>query len=105
MEVSDETLAIDLIGDVGPLPGHYLGRAHTRDWWRNEQYIPLAADTSTLAEWRMRGKKTALDLAKERMEEILKHHELSISLTSGQEEDIEKILDDARAFYKRRMEE
>jgi trimethylamine--corrinoid protein Co-methyltransferase len=35
-EVSAETLAVDLIEDVGPIPGHYLGKAHTREWWKKE---------------------------------------------------------------------
>lgn len=105
IEVSDETLAIDLIEEVGPLPGFYLDRAHTRTWWRNEQYMPQSADTSTLAEWQMGGRKSALDLAKERMEDILKNHEVSVSLTSGQEEDIQKILEEAREFYGHRLDD
>lgn len=28
--VNDETVALDLIEEVGPIPGHYLGTAHTR---------------------------------------------------------------------------
>ena len=104
IEVNDETLALDLIEEVGPLPGFYLDKAHTRTWWQDEQYIPQSADISTLAEWQQGGKKTALDLAKERMEDILKNHEVSVSLTPGQEEDIHKILEDARAFYKDRLD-
>jgi trimethylamine--corrinoid protein Co-methyltransferase len=105
MEVNEETLALDLIEEVGPLPGFYLDKAHTRNWWRKEQYIPRSADTSTLAEWQMGGRKTSVDLAKERMEYILKNHEVSIGLTRGQEEDIQSILKEARAFYKDRMDE
>jgi trimethylamine--corrinoid protein Co-methyltransferase len=104
IEVNDQTLAIELIEEVGPLPGFYLDKAHTRNWWRSEQYIPQSADMSTLAEWKMGGKKTALDLAKERMEDILKNHEVSKSLTPGQDEDIQKILEEARVFYKDRLE-
>jgi len=42
--VNDETLAIDLIEEVGPIPGHFLNKAHTRKWWKLEQFIPKAAD-------------------------------------------------------------
>jgi trimethylamine--corrinoid protein Co-methyltransferase len=104
IEVNDETLAVDLIEEVGPLPGFYLDREHTRKWWRSGQYIPQAADTLTLAEWRKMGRKTALDIAKERMEYILKHHQVSVPLTAGQEQDIDKILGDARKYYKDRLE-
>ena len=34
--VDDETLAIDVINEVGPIPGNYLGHAHTREWWNKE---------------------------------------------------------------------
>lgn len=34
IEVNDETLAIDLIKEVGPIPGHYLSKEHTREWWK-----------------------------------------------------------------------
>ena len=38
------------------------------------------------------------------MREIISTHEVSIPLTAGQEEDIEKILTDARNYYKRKIE-
>jgi trimethylamine--corrinoid protein Co-methyltransferase len=104
IEVNDETLAVELIQEVGPLPGFYLDREHTRTWWRREQYIPEAADTLTLAEWRKKGRKTALDLARERMDQLVKNHEISVPLTAGQEEDIDKILQEARGYYRDRIE-
>jgi len=36
VEVSDETLAIDLIEQVGPIPGYFLNKEHTRNWWKRE---------------------------------------------------------------------
>ncbi len=38
-EISDETLAVDLIKEVGPLPGTYLDKEHAREWWRSQQSI------------------------------------------------------------------
>jgi len=32
VEVNDETLALDLIHEVGPVPGMYLDKAHNRKW-------------------------------------------------------------------------
>lgn len=32
VEINDETLAIDLINAVGPIPGYYLNKEHTRKW-------------------------------------------------------------------------
>ncbi len=35
-EISDETLAVDLIKEVGPLQGTYLDKEHAREWWRQK---------------------------------------------------------------------
>jgi trimethylamine--corrinoid protein Co-methyltransferase len=99
VEVSDETIALDLIAQVGPIPGEYLSKEHTRKWWRKEQFIPQVADTLTYPEWMKKGKKSCLQYAKEKMEEILAKHKPT-PLTESQERDIEKILEDARKFYK-----
>ncbi len=98
--VSDETLAVGLIEEVGPIPGHYLNKEHTRQWWRKEFFLPQAADVLTYPEWMKTGRKSCLDYAKERMEEILATHKVLIPLTPGQEDDIERILNEARKYYK-----
>ncbi len=97
--VDDETLAVDLIHEVGPIPGHFLDKAHTRKWWKLEQFLPKAADRLTYPEWMSTGKKTCLDYARERMDEILTEHEPT-PLTSDQEEEVEKVLEEARNYYK-----
>jgi trimethylamine--corrinoid protein Co-methyltransferase len=99
--VSHETLAIDLINQVGPIPGHYLSTAHTREWWREEQWLPQAADLEAYPVWVRSGKKDALALARERMDEILATHQPT-PLTAGQEQAIEDILQEARQFYRDR---
>jgi trimethylamine--corrinoid protein Co-methyltransferase len=98
--VSDETLAIDLINQVGPIPGHYLGTAHTREWWRKEQWLPQAADLEAYPVWVRSGKKDALTLARERMEEILATH-TPAPLTLEQDQAIEGILTEAREHYRK----
>jgi trimethylamine--corrinoid protein Co-methyltransferase len=97
--VSDETIALELIEQVGPIPGNYLNTAHTREWWRKEQFVPKVADLQTYPEWMKTGKKDCVDYAKERMEEILATHKVSMPLTASQEEDIERILNEARKYY------
>jgi trimethylamine--corrinoid protein Co-methyltransferase len=99
-EISPATLAVDIIGQVGPIPGHYLNTAHTRKWWRKEQFIPRAADRLPYPDWVARGKRNALDYAKDRVAEILATHK-SEPLSAGQEEDLDRILRDAREYYKR----
>lgn len=101
VEVTDETLAIDLIEEVGPIPGHFLSKEHTRKWWKLEQFVPKAADRLTYPEWMQSGKRSCLDYAKERIEEILATHKPT-PLTPSQEEDVERILEEARKYYKER---
>jgi trimethylamine--corrinoid protein Co-methyltransferase len=97
--VTDDTLAIDLINQIGPIPGHYLSTAHTREWWRQEQWLPQAADLEAYPVWLRSGKKDALTLAKERMADILATHEPT-PLTPDQEQAIEDILAEAREYYR-----
>jgi trimethylamine--corrinoid protein Co-methyltransferase len=97
--VTHETLAVDLINKVGPIPGHFLNQEHTRKWWRQEQFVPKTADRLTYPEWMSSGKKSCLDYARERMQHILSTHK-PIPLTPSQEQDVERILEDARNYYK-----
>ncbi len=100
VDVTNETLAIDVIEKVGPIPGHFLGEEHTRKWWKLEQFLPKAADRLTYPEWMQSGKNSCFDYAKGRME-ILDTHKPT-PLTPSQEADIERILEEARKYYKER---
>jgi trimethylamine--corrinoid protein Co-methyltransferase len=99
--VTDETLAIDLINQIGPVPGHYLSSEHTRKWWRREQFIPEVADREAYPVWVKTGKKDALALARERMEEILATHR-PMPLEPGEEQAIEDVLKEARTYYRKK---
>ena len=101
VNVDEESLALDLIKKVGPIPGHYLDKEHTRVFWKKEHFVPKVSDRQSLQEWVATGKKTALDNAKKRMKEILDTHE-PIWLSPGQEEDIKRILEEARRYYKQK---
>jgi trimethylamine--corrinoid protein Co-methyltransferase len=101
VDVNDETLAIDLINQVGPIPGHFLGTAHTREWWKKENFFPKVAEQEAYPVWVKSGKKDALDLAKDRMQEILASHTPK-PLTSDQEQAVEDILQEAREYYRER---
>jgi trimethylamine--corrinoid protein Co-methyltransferase len=99
--VNDVTLAIDLINQVGPIPGHYLSTAHTREWWQKEQFLPKAADLEAYPVWIKSGKRDAVALAKEKMDEILATHEPT-PLTAEEDQSIEDVLFEARKFYRDR---
>jgi trimethylamine--corrinoid protein Co-methyltransferase len=100
--VSDETLAVDVIHEVGPIPGFFLAHPHTRAWWKKEQYLPQVADRSSYADWLKSGKKGALDKARDRVAHILATHEPTPPLPPGKEEDLDRILEEARAYYQRK---
>jgi trimethylamine--corrinoid protein Co-methyltransferase len=100
-EVTDETLAINLIERVGPIPGQYLSEKHTRRWWKMEQFVPEAADRVPYPEWVEKGRNGALTLAAERLEEILATHEVS-PLPPDQEKAIGEVLGEARRYYTQR---
>jgi trimethylamine--corrinoid protein Co-methyltransferase len=98
VEVNDETLALDLIEEVGPIPGQFLDKAHTRKWWRQEQYTPQTTDRLSYPEWLQNGKRSAIDYAKEKHEEILATHKPT-PLTAEQEAEIEAILEEQEEYY------
>jgi len=98
IDVNDDTLALDLIEKVGPVPGHFLGETHTRKWWKTEQYVTKAADRLTYPEWLQSGKKDCIAYARERMDDILANHKPP-PLTASQEQEIERILEEARVHY------
>jgi len=101
IEVNHDTLALDLISEVGPIPGMFLDKEHTRKWWKKEQYLPKSADRLTYPEWLAKGRKSAIDYAKERMEEILATHKPK-PLSPEQDQEIERILSEARKYYEKK---
>jgi trimethylamine--corrinoid protein Co-methyltransferase len=100
VEVSHDTLALDLIEKIGPIPGFYLGEEHTREWWAKEQFIPRASDQLTHLEWEVAGKKSALDYAKEQVAEILANYEHTLS--PDKDAELDRILDEAREYYRKK---
>jgi trimethylamine--corrinoid protein Co-methyltransferase len=101
VEVTPETMAIEVINEVGPIPGHFLDKEHTRRWWKKEHFMPKAADMLSYPEWLRKGRKKALEYAKDRMEEILKTHKPK-PLSEDENREIDEILREAREYYKER---
>ena len=74
IEVNADTLALDLIKEVG-WEGHYLDKMHTAEHYRSEHLRPKLLRRDARDVWASRGSKTALDLARERVREILAKHQ------------------------------
>jgi trimethylamine--corrinoid protein Co-methyltransferase len=74
IEVDDETLAIDVIKEVGP-GGHFLAKKHTLKHLRREFYIPKILDRWRREIWEKKGSKDLRQIAREKAKEILIKHQ------------------------------
>jgi len=72
-EVNDETLAVDVIKEVGP-EGNFLGHKHTLKHIREELHLPTIFDRTPEAAWAKAGSKPLHQVAKEQAQKILKEH-------------------------------
>jgi len=72
VEINEETLALDVIDQVGP-GGHFLGEDHTLRHFR-EHWYPKLIDRGNYNSWVEKGKKTLGQRANERVREILETH-------------------------------
>jgi len=70
--VDEETLALDIIRDVGP-GGHFLTQKHTRKHM-HKLWLPKLMDRRPLAEWEEKGDE-ARDWAREKARKILASHQ------------------------------
>ena len=98
VRVDRDSVALDLIQSVGPIPGNFLSTDHTLENFRREMFVPRAADLSLYQEWEAHGGKDALERARERVAEIVRTH-TPLALPPEQDREIERILQKARAHY------
>jgi trimethylamine---corrinoid protein Co-methyltransferase len=94
LEVSDETLALDLIHQVGH-KGGFLSTDHTLGHFRNDWY-PRLFDRDNHEGWSGRGAKTLREKSRERIGEILSQHQPE-PLHPDAQRQIDQILDRIRA--------
>ena len=73
IEVSDDTLALDVIDAVGP-GRDFLGVRHTMDRFRGEHFMPTLSDRSSWDSWTAKGAKTMLQRAGDEVRRIMKEH-------------------------------
>jgi len=74
IEVNKGTIALDLIKEVG-WDSHYLDKMHTAERYRGEFVFPRLLKRTPRDSWEKKGAKTALDLARERVQELLAKHQ------------------------------
>jgi trimethylamine--corrinoid protein Co-methyltransferase len=70
IRVDDETLAYDLIKEVGP-GGNFVATRHTRRFMRREHYQPTLSDRNSREDWESRGAMNSWEKASEIVKTIL----------------------------------
>ncbi len=73
MEVNKDTLAIDVIKEIGP-GGNYLTHEHTLKYLRKVTWFPKITNREKWEAWETKGSKDMRQRAKEEAERILKEH-------------------------------
>lgn len=76
IRVSEETLALNLIKEVGP-GGEYITTDHTLQNFRKEFYLSRITNKMSAGEWLEHGGKGIIENAREKVKEILKTHKPS----------------------------
>jgi trimethylamine:corrinoid methyltransferase-like protein len=72
IEVTDETLAVDVTRKIGP-GGMFIGHKHTLEHF-NENFIPTIMNRETREAWERKGTKDMQDVSKETIRRILSSH-------------------------------
>jgi trimethylamine--corrinoid protein Co-methyltransferase len=99
IKVDDETLAVDLIRDVGP-GGVYLSQKHTMKFFRREQLIPSEiVERRDLKVWKDTGSKDTAKRAREIVKKTLREHEAE-PLPNDIEKDLEHVLNDIMSRHR-----
>lgn len=101
IDTSEEGMAVELIKEIGPMPGSFMETDETLENWREECYVTPVASQESYQEWVGSGKKTVIENAGERMEMLLSKQTVE-PLTEHQEQGLEDILCDARNYYRKK---
>jgi len=99
IELSEETLALDLIHEVGP-GGNFLQEDHTFKHFRKETWYPRFFNRKHFENWIQAGKKTTKDQIRARVMELL-HAERPKILTEKMQLLVDEIIDENERRIKR----
>lgn len=94
-ELTEETFALDLIGEVAPA-GHFLNKRHTLEFAQEEFIIPDVAVRTSYDSWAGEGKKSAFRRASDRVDTMLDSYERP-AMSGDTKRDIDRFVDDTMA--------
>jgi trimethylamine--corrinoid protein Co-methyltransferase len=102
IEVNKDTLAVDVIANVGA-GGHYLYEDHTMTHFRSH-WQPTLMDRNSYEDWESQGRKTMKDRIVEKTRDLISNHEGPRSkVPANADKEIEKILQDAEERIKKEV--
>ncbi len=100
IEVNEETLAVDVIKNVGA-GGHFLEEDHTMKYFR-KHWRPTLMDRNSYEDWETRGAKSMKDRIVEKTRDLIENYEGPISrVPTKAQSEIEKILNEAEDRVKK----
>jgi trimethylamine--corrinoid protein Co-methyltransferase len=97
IEISDETLALDVIDNIGP-EGHFLGHEHTLKHFRKEFFFPKLFDRRDYELFEKKDTKDTAERCYEQAKSILEKHE-PLPLDSDVERELKDIYDRIKKKY------
>lgn len=100
--VNDETLAVDVIKEVGP-GGHYLANKHTLKHLKIEHFIPTILNRQMRDVWEKSGCKDLRQIAREKAVEILTKHQpepLELDIEKELRAYIKEVEEREKCYYK-----
>ena len=94
IDVSDETLAVDVIDAVG-IGGNFLTEKHTREYHEREHSIPKLFDTQSYDSWVKAEVREIRERAREEVKKTLREHQPS-ALDKDLEKKLEKYVEEVK---------
>ncbi|MFZ0546218.1 MAG: trimethylamine methyltransferase family protein, partial [Candidatus Promineifilaceae bacterium] len=74
LDVTEESLSVDVIDEVCRGEGHYLGQTQTLDLMMSEYYYPHTADRATRSDWEASGAPDMRQVARQKAQQMLRTH-------------------------------
>ncbi len=74
VEVTEESLSLDVIDEVCKGPGHFLGHAQTLALMNSEYLYPSLLDRSSRDDWERKGAQDIREAARDRARKVLAEH-------------------------------
>ena len=94
VEITDETLALDVIHDVGP-GGNFLAEEHTAQHFRTELWTPTIFERSPWDSWMGQKGRSLVERAALKVQDILEVHQPE-PMDEAMEREIDAIVESAR---------